>query len=295
LAKVNLRDLLVLFETSASVFKKGLPRVEDLQEPAIARVFSNVFREGSILESEYTIGEDAKALRRCFHNGWLHADMLKNIHDGEETAYIFSSPLHCWFVEWKLCNSVPAIPFESNSILQLALDVIAGFSPRLLSAERRIGPGCIQRPPEAQYQDEFYRSCHAYSDGSLLTSPEFSTAKGRVDFYIPSRQWGVELLCEDDRLEQHSGRFSQSGSYGTTLALSDHIILDFRNTRPTHRHPSMCIICLSIHFPFFKLTLHTDIEKLYHIVFSNDYLDVFVLDHLLRPVHGGELRLLPST
>jgi hypothetical protein len=277
---------------------RGLPRNKHLQKRAIARILSKALCDGSIIvESEHTIGEDAMTLRRCFHGGWLHADkLLSNTHNGEETVYTFSSPLHRWFVEWKLCNTAPTIPFESNSILRLALDVIARFCPRLLSAERRIGPGCIQRPPEAQYQDEFYRSCHAYSSGLLITFPEFGTGKGRVDFYIPSRQWGVELLREGNRLKQHSesGRFSQSGSYGTTLPLSDHIILDCRKTWPRDPH-GMCIICPSIHFLFFfKLTLHIDVPKLYHVVFSNGYQDVSILDNLLRPVHGGEPRLLSS-
>ena len=149
LKQVNLRDLLVRLETSANIFIKGLPRNEDLQKkPAIARILSNVLREGSIVESKSIIGEDTTALRRCFHNGWLHADKFSNIQDDEETVYIFASPLHRWFVEWKLWVSIPAIPFESNSILQLVLEVIAKFSPRLLSTGRRIDPICIQRPPE---------------------------------------------------------------------------------------------------------------------------------------------------
>ena len=223
---------------------RGLPHDRFLQNPAIACIFSNVLREGSItFEHGSTIGEGKKALQQCFREGWLHADNV-----GEKIVYVFPSPLHRWYVEWKLWNAAPGVPFESNSILQLALEVITRFSPRLLSAERRIGPGCIPRPPEAQYQDEFYRSCHAYSNGSLITFPEFSTGKGRVDFYIPSRQWGVELLREGDRLTEHSGRFSESGLYGTTLQLSDYIILDCRKTLPSYRH-GMCIIT---HFPFFS-------------------------------------------
>lgn len=31
--------------------------------------------------------------------------------------------------------------------------------------------------------------------------------------------------------------------------------------------------------------------KLYHAIFGNDYRDVSVLDHLLRPVDGGEMTL----
>ncbi|KAI0280374.1 hypothetical protein BGY98DRAFT_880571, partial [Russula aff. rugulosa BPL654] len=117
------------------------------------------------------------------------------------------------------------------------------------------------------YQDEFYCSCHAYSNGLLRTFPEFGTTKGRADFYIPSLQWGVELVREGDRLEQHSGRFSQSGSYASTLLLSDYIILQFRNTRPEHPHPN--------------------IPNLYHVVFSKDYQEVIILDCFPQPVPGG--------
>jgi hypothetical protein len=130
----------------------------------------------------------------------------------------------------------------SSKRLQLMLEVIAGS----------LHACSIQQPPEAQYQDEFYRSCHAYSDGLLRTFPEFGTTKGRADFYIPSMQWGVELVREGDRLEQHSGRFSRSGSYASTLLLSDYIILDFRNTRPEHPHPSKCNYLPINLFPLFS-------------------------------------------
>ena len=102
-------------------------------------------------------------------------------------------------------------------------------------------------------------------------------------------QWGVELVREGDRLEQHSGRFSQSGSYASTLLLSDYIILEFRNTRPEHPHPSRCNIYPSIHSLFFELTLHKDIPNLYHVVFSKDYQEVIILDCFPQPVPGGPI------
>jgi len=145
-------------------------------------------------------------------------------------------------VEWKLLDTIPAISFNTANILELVVDIIRAFSSRALSTERRIGPGCVQRPPEAQYQDEFYRCCHSFSNGSLLTFPEFGTKRGRVDFYIPSKQWGVELLRNGDRLAQHSGRFSQTGSYGTSLIVSDYIILDCRTTYPMKSHPRKIFI-----------------------------------------------------
>jgi hypothetical protein len=135
----------------------------------------NLLRESSIVRSEPAIEADAPALLQCFRKGWLHADKSR---DGKKKVYVFASPLHQMFMEWKLQDNVPTILFESNSILQLALEVIAGFSPRLLSAERRIGSGCIQRPLEAQYQDKFYRYCYAYLNESLATLPEYCTTKG---------------------------------------------------------------------------------------------------------------------
>lgn len=250
--------MLERLECLSSIFKKGAPLNQDLQNPAIARIFSNVLREGSI--TDITAGEDVTALHHCFRNGWLHADKLVDIRNVEETVYVFASPLHRWFVEWELWDSVPTtIPFESNDILQFALDVIAGFSPHLLSTKKRIGPGCVLRPQETRYQDEFYRSCHACSNGSLITFPEFDASKGRADFYIPSKEWGVEIVREGDRLEQHSGRFSRSESYETSPRLSDYIILDCRNTQPEHPRPGMCIICPSFLLFFFKLT-YTDMR-----------------------------------
>jgi hypothetical protein len=295
MTKFNPRELLKRLEDSG-VFRRGLPPDEELQKPPVASVLSKVLIAGSMVKPPAST-EEAKALDKCYRNGWLHADRFK-VASGSAKAvevivFAFPSGLHRWFVEWKLFG-IDAAPLELNSILELAIKVIRGFCPTSLSTERRIGPGCVQRPPEAQYQDEFYRSFNAYSEGQLITFPEFGTTKGWVDFYIPSMQWGVELVRDGDRLKQHSSRFSPSGSYGTTLELSDHIILDFRKMRPQHPHAGMCIICPSIHFSFFELTLHTDIPKLYHVVFSDDYQEVVILDHLLQTVPGGEFRLLNS-
>ena len=222
-----------------------MPRIRYLQTPDIARVFFDVLRDGSIIKPDDINGEDDLALVECFRHGWLHADKLSAV-GAEKRVYIFPSPLHRWFVEKKLCDSFATEP-KVDSLLQFAIEVIKGFIPKFLG-ERRIGPACIQSPPEAQYQDEFYRSCHALWRLSLTTFPEFGTRNGRVDFYIPTKQWGVELLREGDRLQQHSCRFSPSGAYGKYLTLSDYIILDFRTSKPRLTHTGMCIICPLIDF-----------------------------------------------
>src|SRR6266852_4778073 len=245
-------DFLVKLETFGDIFRRGLPTNDELRKPAIARIFSDVLRVGSIVQSDVTIKEDEEALDLCYRSGWLHADKHSNTF--EETVYVLPSQLHRWILEWKLFNSPPT-ELNSACILEFVVEVIARFSPRCLSTEGRIGPGSIQRPPEAQYQDEFYRSSHAYSNGSLVTFPEFGTAKGQVEFYIPFKEWGVELLLEGDRLRQHSSRFSPSGSDETTIRLSDYIMLDFRKTLPKRPHPGMCIICPSTHFRSFRANL----------------------------------------
>jgi len=61
---------------------------------------------------------------------------------------------------------------------------------------------------------------------------------GRVDFYIPAKGWGVELLRNGDRLAEHSGCFSQQGSYAMNFSFSDYIILEYRSTtNPRRPHP----------------------------------------------------------
>ena len=141
-----------------------------------------------------------------------------------DTVYCFASPLHQWYIEWML------------------------FDPRMLSSERRLGPACIQRPPEAQYPDEFYRCSHKCFRGALVSLPEFGTKSGRVNFYVKSKRWGIELLRDGDRLAEHLERFSTTGVYGLPLPIDDHIIMDCRTSRPQKQHPSKCLCALCISY-----------------------------------------------
>ena len=208
---------------------------------------------GSVQDTDFTTEDNSSALQLCFRKGWLHSDYIDN-----KTKYFFSSSLHRWYIEWKLWGILDTT-FCADDILDFVIDVISIFSPRMLSTTRRVSAaGQVQRPPEAQYQDEFYRCCHTRSNGSLVTFPEFGTAKGRVDFYIPAKKWGVELLRDGDQLAQHSGPFSsQTGCYGTTLSLTDYIILDCRTTQPTIQHPRRNIhLHSSSHILNFTFTSH---------------------------------------
>ena len=124
-----MRDFMIRLH-KGSVFTRGLPATKYLQELPIARILSKVLCEHSIVESCPLPEEDATVLDRCYREGWLHAEK-----DGEEASYVFASPLHQLFMEWKLQDTVPSIPIELSSLLQLVLEVIAQFSPRSLSAK----------------------------------------------------------------------------------------------------------------------------------------------------------------
>lgn len=277
---------------SGTIFGRGLPSSSELQDPSFAAAFEAVLcAHGAITIDDLSNDQKLEdALLHCCHNGWLQADKL----DEDKVGYSFPSSLHRWYIEWKLWASLTPSSFHIANLLQFVVAVIRGFSHRHLCAERRVGPGFVQRPPEAQFQDEFYRCCHAYSKGSVLTFPEFGTKTGRVDFYIPTKKWGVELLRDGDQLEQHSARFSQTGNYGKTLCLLDHIVLDCRVNNPKSPHPSRLTIISSAHFTFAKhFPFESELTNLYHVVFSNNFKNVHILDNKLKPVLDGDFILFP--
>jgi hypothetical protein len=99
-------------------------------------------------------------------------------------------------------------------------------------------------PPKAQYQQEFYRAIFDVV-GPAYTSPEYGTErgsrKGRIDFFIRSKQWGIELLRDVSSLQEHSARFGAKGAYGMWIPskkMVDYLILDFRTNQPQVAHPS---------------------------------------------------------
>jgi len=234
-------------------FRKGVPLITDIEVPAVARVLSEVLHTGFVMETDFKDEDDKAALQQCFHKGWLHADELDDFGILYKTGYLFPSPLHRWFVEWTLWETFPDITFDAKDLLTFALDVISRFCPNNLTKNHRVGPGCIQRPPKAQYQDEFYRCGRDLSNDSIVTFPEFGIGNGRADLYIPPKKWGVEILRNGDQLEQHSGRFSLPGLYAGSFPFDDHIILDFSDCRPAVAHHSKYTFVIRCHPYLFGL------------------------------------------
>lgn len=164
--------------------------------------------------------------------------------------------LHQGFVEYYLGNqAIGSTLIKDHSLSDFAINVIRLFSHLQLSSPRRVSASNTHRPPEARFQDEFYRCCLDYSNGSLISFPWSGYENGRVDLYIPQKEWGLRLLRDGDTLENSSSRFAGPGAYAK-MTFNDYIILDFRQTQPQESYP--------------------ELTKLYHVIFESDYKNVHI-------------------
>src|SRR5436305_12426297 len=77
-----------------------------------------------------------------------------------------------------------------------------------LSHTGRLGASGQVRPPEAQFQDEWYRAFNSLLGHGFAISSEWSqSGDGRIDFRIVGPDWGIELLRAGDRLAERCNRF----------------------------------------------------------------------------------------
>lgn len=102
---------------------------------------------------------------------------------------------------------VDPIPFPIQkypTIRELCLKVLQRFSKEIPCNTRdgqRLGPSGQVRPPEAVFQDEFYRCFwNEVGSGVGICSEWTGIRQGRIDFQIIDPGWGVELLRDGDRL-----------------------------------------------------------------------------------------------
>jgi hypothetical protein len=223
---------------SGNIFSRGLPPRTEMSH-ALARVLRVALNKGFVSPCDLQTPDDKEALICCFEKGWLHAEKPDSGSPGKEDVYIFASPVHRWYSQALLAQS-DTVVIREDRLLQFVTNVIKLFSPINLSTPRHISPQCIQRPPEAHFQDEFYRCSYEHTGGSVLF-PEFGTPCGRVDFFIPSKKWAIELVRNGMELAQHSARFSGKGTYRHHVDADDYIILDFRDKETRSSHSSAFI------------------------------------------------------
>lgn len=240
--KFSITEDMIRSMSDGGPFGRGLPSASQLQNPKIAKIFRHLLRDGRVEKEEGN--ED---LLSCHRKGWIYAEEDR----AGLQSYSFPSSLHEVALSWRLqpTNDLPLFP----SILALSFEVISKFKPSQLHVpKRRVGAESTVAVPEAQYQDEFYRSVFAVTRGNVRISPEFSTAlkarkAGRIDFFIPSVKWGIELTRDGDRLDEHASRFELEGAYGRWLLDGDmesHILLDFRTKSVQKKYPGVTFQCL---------------------------------------------------
>jgi len=214
-----------------SAFGRGLATREDLCRTGVADIFRDLLVNESIDRNSKYGG----ALEWCYKNGFIQSDAIE-----EQVYYILPSPLHEAYLSWRLMPSDVVIPHDT--ILDFAIAVILQFSPaQLLKPPRRMNGTPKDKPPEAQYQKEFYRGLFTLFGGAF-GSPEFGTESGarpgRIDFFIEAKKWGIELVIDGKASYEHGSRFDVTGAYGTWLPtdMLDYLLLDFRGNRPTVTH-----------------------------------------------------------
>ena len=133
----------------------------------------------------------------------------------------------------------------------MTFSILKKFNPSQLSSPSRIGVAFPDRPMEARYQFEFYRGLFTATGGGVRICPELFTApgarKGGIDFFIPEKKWGIELIREGTRssLSERSSSFGLGSKYGVWLAsndMVDYIILDCRTDIPRSPNSRNCLV-----------------------------------------------------
>jgi hypothetical protein len=102
------------------------------------------------------------------------------------------------------------------TIHSLCMKVLEHFSKKNLQhyIQGKLSTAAKLRPLEAQYQDEFYRAFNTIIGRSVPISSEWSQkGDGRVDFWIPQKRWGIELLRDHNQVTEHCNRFKEGGQY----------------------------------------------------------------------------------
>jgi hypothetical protein len=188
-----------------------------------------------------------------------------------------------------------ANPFPTNrfrSIKDLCFAAVSEFSRVSLSSiERGIGPGAVNRPLEAQYQDEFYRVCHSNFNVYLTSEWSGSSLVGRIDFHVRDVKWVVECVRDGDRIDEHIERFEKGGRYHRWIRsgeIKDYIILDFRTSKPRKARSKLY---LSVPLGLVNANQLEHVTFLYFIVFSKNYASYQIYDASAKPV-GEKVALL---
>ncbi|KDQ06792.1 hypothetical protein BOTBODRAFT_181262 [Botryobasidium botryosum FD-172 SS1] len=221
----------------------GVPSLEDIRGKT--STFRRLLEHGYIdVDKEDDATDEKVSLRECNQCEWLHTDMFEG-----KVRYQFPSPLHMACISWSLEPVEADIPYDT--LHDLAVATIKRLRPSQLVGVRRVGGGGSQEEPAAMgYKAGFYRSLFNLIQGNVRIGLEHAsdvgTRAGRIDFFIPTKEWAVECTREGYGLEEQESRFAADSAYDAWLAsghMADHILLDFRTTVPVVPHPGaqLCV------------------------------------------------------
>ena len=123
----------------------------------------------------------------------------------------------------------------ANILAATLFSVLRWRSPQTSQPKESENLGSSDSMPQAQFQQELYRACCDYTKGVVTTFPECGNAKGGIDFFICSKEWGIELLRDGSRLAAHNARFTE-GEYGKWIEggkMDDYIMIELHSKVPT--------------------------------------------------------------
>lgn len=123
---------------------------------------------------------------------------------------------------------------------------------------------------ERAWQMEFYKSAYQCTPKDLFISADVGAlfdAKGSIDFTIHTTDlslfWGIELLREANRINEHLSRFDKNGRYASLCRqFTDYGVVDFR------------MLESDADFSFENLTIP---EKLFIVFYDESFSKVFII------------------
>ncbi|EED14660.1 conserved hypothetical protein [Talaromyces stipitatus ATCC 10500] len=194
----------------------------------------------TIIEDGYILfDESVDSIRCCYENGWIQRAVLEDDAQQPNGVGVLPSRLHEKYVEYLIAKRPTTFPDEAfPTIESLCQKVLEHFSSKNLRhcLEGKLSTAAKLRPVEAQYQDEFYRAFNAVVGRGVPISSEWSReGDGRVDFWIPQKKWGIELLRDHNRVNEHCDRFKKGGRYYPWIEagmLEDWIVIDCATSPP---------------------------------------------------------------
>ncbi|KAK7456352.1 hypothetical protein VKT23_010599 [Stygiomarasmius scandens] len=237
--------------THTSPFTKGIPDVK--YDSLVTPYMMLLALRKELYYETHAIPE---VVKQCVRLGYVMLDRVSYSGRLDIRVAKFASPLHRFVVaETHLERFLIREHVEETDIVSFVLNVLKGFEQQELLKFQ------VLHLLESHYQMEFYRVANCVYKGAVMLTPEFFVMgdRGRIDFYIAQKKWGIELLQEGIRRTEHVQAFNETAKYYHFLKegyIEQYLLLDCRRTKP----------------PYSK------IPYLYHAVFEGDYESVSLYD-----------------